>query len=262
MIIDSHCHLNTEYFNDKIDKTIKNANNNNVNAFIVVGFDYQTNLKALELSKNYNNIFPTAGLHPADALKISNSDIDLYLKFIKENHDKLYAIGECGLDYYWNKEKHIQENIFRLQIELSITYNKPLIIHNREATLDIYNILKDYSNLKGVMHCFSSNYDMALKFIDLGFYISFAGPLTYKKNTELKEVAEKIDINKILIETDSPYLTPVPLRGEKNEPKNALLVLQELSKIRNEKINVLEEAIYLNTLKLFKIKEKLYEKSI
>lgn len=260
MIIDSHCHLNTKELELDLDNILQEAYNNNVTEFIIVGFDKYTNLKTLELSNKFNNMYSTLGLHPSDVDLYNDNDLKEFKELVELNKTKIKAIGECGLDYHWNNNKIGQEKLLRMQIELSLKYNLPLIIHNREATSDLYNIFKDYKNLKGVMHCFTESYEYAKKFINLGFYLSFGGVLTFKKSEELRQTCKKIPLDKIIVETDTPYLTPEPFRSKPNRPKYIVYTLKKLSEIHELPYEDMIKITRNNTIKLFNLGEYKYEK--
>lgn len=221
-MIDTHCHLFKEYYED-LDELINTMKKENIYA-ICNGCESRTNEEAIMLSKKYDNIYAACGFHP--------EDIDLgYCKDgIINNIDKIVAIGEIGLDYHYiinNKEE--QKKLFEMQLSIAEEYNKPVIVHIRDAMEDAYNILSKYK-VKGVIHAFSGSYEMALKFIKLGFKLGIGGIITFK-NCKLKEVIKKIDISNIVIETDSPYLTPEPNRGKRNNPLNLKYIVKFLSEL-------------------------------
>ena len=252
-MIDSHSHLFEEEFENDIEDCIKRCKDNNVNKILLVGFSYDTNRKAQELSKKYDIFYPTAGIHPDEADNSYLEKINELKEFIKNN--KIYAIGECGIDYHYTKENAlIQKIIFKEQIELSIKNNLPIIIHMRDATLDTYNILKEYKGkIKGVMHCYSGSLEMAYEFIKLGLHISLGGPVTFKNAKEPKEVAKNISLDKLLLETDCPFLAPTPYRGKRNESSYVTLVAKEIASLRGISYEELEEATEKNTKELFNL---------
>ncbi len=255
-MIDTHSHLFDDAFNLDLEDCLKRCKNENINKIILVGFSHETNILANNLAKKNNIFYPTAGLHPSEANSNYRDDLIKLENFIKNN--KVYAIGECGLDYHYGKENiEEQKALFKGQIELSKKYNLPLIIHMRDATLDTYQILKEYDNIYGVMHCYSGSLEMANEFIKLGFYISLGGPVTYKNAKDVKKVAECIDINKLLIETDCPYLPPVPFRGQRNESSYVKYVLKEISSIRKIDALKLEKIIDVNANNLFKLEDRI-----
>ena len=252
-MIDTHSHLFAEEFKDDLDECIKRAKDNNVNKIILVGFSHETNIKSQELASKYDIFYPTAGLHPSEASPNYLEDFYKLKEFIKNN--KIYAIGECGLDYHWDKT-YIKEQheLFKLQIELAIELDLPIIIHMRDATKDTYDILKTYSGrIKGVMHCYSGSLEMAYEFIKLGLHISLGGPVTFKNAKEPKDVAKSIPLDKLLIETDCPYLAPHPYRGKRNESSYVSLVNSTIAELRGLTFEELELQTTLNSKNLFKI---------
>lgn len=222
MIIDTHCHLD-EY--KKLDDII------NFDGYMITsGCNQKSNEKVLRIIKECDNVFGTLGIHPENVDTVTNKD----LKFVEKNlsNPKIVAIGEIGLDYHYtsdNKEK--QQELFKKQLDLASKYHLPVVIHTRDAINDTYNILKQYK-LKGTIHCFSSSLEMANKFIKLGYKIGIGGVLTFKNAKKLQDIVQNIELKHILIETDSPYLSPEPLRGKKNEPKNVFFVAEKISLIK------------------------------
>ncbi len=256
MIIDTHSHLFADEFNNDLDLCINNCLKNDIRKVVLVGFSESTNNKALSLTMKYPNFFyNTAGLHPSEVKKDYLMDIKKLEEFILKH--RVYAIGECGIDYHYGKELEIeQKEAFKLQILLSIKYDLPVIIHMRDATFDTYEILKEYKGkIKGIMHCYSGSYEMALKFIELGLYISIGGPVTFKNAVEPKRVAKNIDINYLLVETDCPYLAPTPYRGKRNESAYIINIIEEISKLRDCPYEELCNTLFRNAMNLFKIKE-------
>ena len=246
MQIDTHCHLSYEDYNN-LDEVV-----NNIDIAITSGTNDKTNKEVLDIVSKYKNIYGTLGIHPEDIDSISDDSFD----FIKDNlsNDKIVAIGEIGLDYYWvkdNKEK--QKEILRKQMEIAETYNMPVVIHSREAIEETYNILKDYK-VKGTIHCFSSSYEMALNFIKLGYKIGIGGVVTFKNSKKLQEIVEKLDLKDMLLETDSPYLSPEPLRGKKNVPYNTYYVAQKIAEIKNISIDEVFTVTGNNAIELFDLK--------
>ena len=252
-MIDTHSHLFEDEFKEDLSLCINRCKENNVNKIVLVGFSHETNNKAQELSKKYDIFYPTAGLHPSEATVNYLNDFNQLVEFI--NNNKIYAIGECGLDYHWTKENiSEQHELFKLQCELAIKLDLPIIVHSRDASQDTFDIIKSYGGkLKGVMHCYSGSFEMALEYVKLGFYVSLGGPVTFKNAKEPKLVAEKLPIDRLLIETDSPYLAPTPHRGERNESSYVRLVLEEIARIRNMSVEELDKITTNNAEKLFKI---------
>ena len=245
MLIDTHVHLNSHQFENTVDEVIKRAVANDVQKMIVVGFDHITNKKAIELAEQYDFIYATVGFHPTEAKKIKEADKEQLLPLLK--HPKVVGIGECGLDFYWDKE-HIDKQIelFKWHIELSLQYDKPLIIHMRDASEATYNVLSLFKGIKGIMHCYSGSAEMAPLFMKLGLHISLGGPVTFKNGRVPKEVAKIVPMEKLLVETDSPYLSPHPFRGKQNEPARVKLVAEEIARIKDVPYKVvINEAIEL-----------------
>lgn len=225
MIIDTHCHI---YYNEceNAEEIIKECKEQNVK-IILNGIDKESNKQVLELSKKYDNVYAAIGYDHSVVNKITSDDISLLEDQIINND--VIAIGEIGLDYYWvknNKDK--QKELFIKQIDLAIKYNLPIIVHSRDAVQDVYDILKD-KDVKGSIHCYSGSTEMAKEFIKLGFYIGIDGPITFKNNRKQKEMVKEIDINHILVETDSPYLSPEPFRGKKNTSLNIKYIINQIS---------------------------------
>lgn len=246
MQIDTHCHLSYEDYNN-LNEVVKN-----IDIAITSGTNDKTNKEVLDVISKYNNIYGTLGIHPEDIDSISDNSF----KFIEENlnNKKIVAIGEIGLDYYWVKDnKEEQKALLRRQMEIAEKYNMPVVIHSREAALDTYEILKDY-NVKGVIHCFSYSLDMAKKFIKLGYKIGIGGVITFKNSKKLVEVVENINLDDILLETDSPYLAPEPLRGTKNVPYNTYYIAKKIAEIKDVNIDSVFTITTQNSVKLFDIK--------
>ena len=252
-MIDSHSHLFEEEFKDDLDDCIKRCKDRNVNKILLVGFSKETNEKAQALAKKYDIFYPTAGIHPDEA---DDNYLEKYNELVEfVNNNKVYAIGECGIDYHYTKENmEIQKKLLHLQCELAIKMDLPIIIHMRDATKDTYDILKEYKGkIRGVMHCYSGSLEMAYEFIKLGFYISLGGPVTFKNSKEPKEVAVNIPVDKLLIETDCPFLAPVPFRGKRNESANVYYVCEMIANLRGLSFEEVERATEENTIKLFKL---------
>lgn len=251
-MIDTHSHLFSEEFELDLDECIERAKLNNVNKIILVGFSDETNQKAQDLAKKYDIFYPTAGVHPEECDENYLVKFNNLVEFIK--HNKIYAIGECGLDYHWDiTYKNEQQELLKLQCKLALDLDLPIIIHMRDASEDTYNILKDFKGLKGVMHCYSGSYEMSLKFLDLCFYISLGGPVTFKNAKEPKKNAELIPLERLLIETDCPFLAPMPFRGKRNESSYVKYVCEEIARIKNIDSSIVEAITEQNAINLFKL---------
>lgn len=244
MLIDTHCHLVNEDYD--IDKVINAANSANVKYLIVGGSSKKDNDLNINLLSKYDNVFLSVGYHPDTANSISKYDLDVLEKYLENT--KIVAIGEIGLDYHYGKENaDKQKTLFRKQLDLAKKYNLPVVIHTRDAFLDTYNILKEY-DLLGVIHCFSGSLESAKKFIDLGYYLGIGGVITFK-NSKLKDVVKEIGIDSVLLETDSPYLSPI--RGSKNEPCNVKVICQFISELINIPFDKVAYVTSDNAIKLF-----------
>ena len=254
MIIDTHCHLDDVRFQEDFDEVLARAKEAGVRKFIIPGADPETLPRAIELAESYEEIFFAVGVHPYDKEKFN-------IEYLKENikHPKCVAVGECGLDYYRlpedenakEIEKEQQKEVFMKQIELANEYNKPLIVHIREASLDSKNILKEYAKVGGVLHCYNANEGL-LEMAGRGFYFGIGGVLTFKNAKKLVRVYPKIPLDKLLIETDAPYLTPHPYRGKRNEPAYCKLVLEKMAELSNIDKKELEKIVFENSQRLFK----------
>ena len=251
MYIDSHCHINFPELNQKIDEVLSNMDSNNISHALCVSVTLDKINEILNLTKQYSNIYASVGVHP-DYEDIKEPDIDTLFKYSKD--EKVIAIGETGLDYFRLKgDLSWQRDRFRTHIQAAIKSKLPLIIHTRNAQDDTISIMKDEgaNSATGVMHCFTESYDMAKKAIDLGFYISFSGIITFKNAETLRETVKKIPIENILIETDSPYLAPVPNRGKLNEPSNVKYVAEKIAELKGISIEDVAEITTNNFFKLF-----------
>lgn len=230
MLIDSHCHLlSFEYEN--VDEEIKKAIKAGVERIIINGTNVKSSIEAIELAKKYKEVYAAVGIGPEEVNNVTSHDI----KKIEEisHDDKVVAIGEIGLDYYWTKEnKDVQISVLKNMLEIAKKRNLPVIVHNRQATVDIYNYLKEY-NVTGIMHCFSGSTETAKEFIKLGFLIGIGGVVTFKNAKSIKEVVKSIPLSSISLETDSPYLTPEPYRGKKNNPDKLVYIASEIAKLKD-----------------------------
>jgi TatD DNase family protein len=254
MLFDTHAHLNAIQYEEDIVEVIQRAQAENVTNIVVVGFDTDTIKKAMELIDQYDMIYAAVGWHPVDAIDMKDED----LEWIKElaQHPKVVALGEMGLDYHWDKSpKDIQKDIFRRQIRLAKELQLPIIIHNRDATEDVVNILKEEnaSEVGGIMHCFTGSLEVAKQCMDMNFYISFGGPVTFKNAKKPKEVAVEIPLERLLIETDCPYLTPHPFRGKRNEPSYVKYVAEQIAELKGLSFDEIAKITSDNAKKLFGI---------
>jgi len=247
-MIDTHSHIYYEQYENDLSAVIESANKNNVKKIICVGTDIETSYQSIEIANKYDQVYCTVGCHPHETSKMNNSYIAELEKMC--SNPKVVAIGETGLDYYYSHSTpEIQKKCFEEQIELSKKLNIPVVIHNRESDEDLIEILNKYKP-RGVIHCFSGDIDFAEKIIKLNMMISFTGIVTFKNST-LDEVIENIDCDNMMLETDSPYLTPHPFRGKRNEPQYVKLIAKKIAEIKNIPIEEVIEKTTKNAFKLF-----------
>lgn len=249
MFIDTHCHIVSEYYDD-IDEVIKNVIDNGVLKIIINGYNMQSNREVLELVKKYDIVYGALGIQPEELYDYNDDS----LKFIEEhiNDEKIIAVGEIGLDYHYDTDKELQKELFKRQLEIAYKYNKPVIIHSRDCIQETYNILKE-SKVKGTMHCYSGSKEMALEFIKIGFLIGIGGVSTFKNAKNIVDVIKYIPLEYIILETDSPYLTPEPYRGKRNEPMYIPIVAKRVADIKGLGIKEIERTTTDNARRLFDI---------
>ncbi|WP_226683730.1 TatD family hydrolase [Sutcliffiella horikoshii] len=254
MLFDTHVHLNADQYEEDLQEVIDRAQAEKVTNMVVVGFDRKTITRAMELVEKYDFLYAAVGWHPVDAIDMTEED----LAWIEDlaSHEKVVAIGEMGLDYHWDKSpKEVQKEVFRKQIQLAKKVKLPIVIHNRDATADVVQILKeeDAKEVGGIMHCFTGSLEVAKECMEMNFYISFGGPVTFKNAKKPKEVVKEIPMEKLLIETDCPYLTPHPYRGKRNEPGYVRLVAEQIAELKELTIEEVAEKTTANAKKLFGI---------
>jgi len=249
MLTDSHCHLFYDEILQDIDNVFVRSKKLGVNRFICVGTNINDSLLSLDISKKFENVFCSAGVHPHDSQNVDKDYIQQIELIMKSK--KMIAIGEIGLDYFRNiSSKKSQIKVFHELLQLADNIKKPIIFHNRDADKDIIDILSCYPNVIGVSHCFSSTLSTAKKLLDMGYYISFSGNLTFK-NSMLPSVAKYLPLNRLLVETDSPYLSPEPFRGKPNEPGRTRYVAEKLAEIHNISFESIANQTTKNINKLF-----------
>ena len=257
MIFDTHCHLNSRELYPEIETHIEEAKKVGVKSFLVVGYDKETSLLAIKIAHKYEGCYAAIGFHPTEITDLSEDDYDELMSMAKD--PKVKAIGEIGLDYHWVKDpiqREIQKEYFIRQIEFANYVGLPIAIHNRESNEDCLKILKEYPPVKGgIMHCYSGSVEMMRELLKLGMYISLGGPVTFTNAKTPKEVAVECPLDRLLTETDCPYLAPHPLRGTINYPKNISLVVDEIARLRDISRKHLEDATYKNACKLLNINE-------
>lgn len=255
-LFDSHCHLDDEKFEEDRQVVINNIFLSGVTKLISAGYSLESSKRALELANTYSQIYTVSGISPNDIpenVEKLQAEINEIEKLAK--NEKVVGIGEIGLDYYWNKEnKELQKYAFIKQIELANILNLPIIIHTREAVIDTIEILKEHSvNKKGVFHCCPLNQELIKEALKLGFYISFAGPITFKNSKNADEVIRLVPDERMLIETDSPYLSPEPNRGKRNDSSNVRYIAEKIAKVKGYTLEEVAKITYDNACKIFEI---------
>jgi TatD DNase family protein len=254
MLIDSHAHLEMKEFDADREEVIKRAGCEGVDFIVTVGTNLKLSLKAVALADKYENIYATVGVHPHDVSKIDKKTLDT-LKELVQTHKKIVAYGEIGLDFFRNISPHEKQlEAFGLQLELAQELDLPVIIHDREAHKQSLETVRGSGVRRGVFHCFSGDYEMAKKCIDLGFCISIPGVVTFDKSKTLQEVAERVPLSSLLLETDAPYLAPVPQRGKRNEPSFIIHTAKKVAQIKNISWEEVARETSVNASNLFGIK--------
>lgn len=256
MIFDTHCHLNSEELYPEIDKYILRAQQAGVSKFLVVGYDKKTSILAAKIAQKYDFCYASVGFHPTEIFELTDKDYDELEEIAKE--EKVVAIGEIGLDFYWIKDdekRELQKKAFIRQINIANKLNLPIVVHNRDAIEKCLDIIKENKPLfGGIMHCYSGSVETMKEFVKLGMHIALGGPVTFTNAKTPKEVAKEVPLDMLLVETDSPYLAPHPLRGNINEPMNIQYVVNQIAEIKNLDKKVLERATFENACKVLNIK--------
>jgi len=253
-LIDTHCHIQTEEFAADLDQVLSRAEAEGVRTLIVVGGagDLSTNDDAITLAGKHPNLYATVGMHPHDAKDVSEGDM-LRLKGLAQ-HPKVVAVGETGLDFYYDHSpRRVQVEMFGRFVDLALETKLPIVVHNRDSDREVADVIRirGQGNLKGVIHCFTGDHAAAREFLDLGFFLSFSGILTFKSAETLRAVAKWVPLDRILIETDSPYLAPVPKRGKRNEPAHVRFVAATLAQVRDVPVEEIARATCENAAVLF-----------
>ena len=252
-MIDTHTHLYDEQFEQDRIEMIQRAIDSGVERMYLPNCDATTIEPMFEVERKFpNHCFAMMGLHPCYVKENVDEELNIVRKWLDER--KFCAVGEIGLDYYWDKSfVELQKQAFRTQIEWALEFDIPIVIHTREATKDTIDIVKEYSakGIKGVFHCFSGSYETAMQIIDMGFYLGIGGVLTYK-NAGLQEVVQRLDLKHLVLETDAPYLTPAPFRGKRNESQYVHYVAQKLSELKDISLDEIDRITTTNANELFK----------
>lgn len=255
MLIDTHAHLDGEAFQEDQAEVIARARENGVSTIINIGFNKETIPTTMALAEKYDFIYAAVGWHPQDAKDMTDADFDHLRELCA--HPKVVAIGEIGLDYYWDTSpKDIQHTVFRRQIRLARELGKPIIIHNRDAHDDVVRILREENaaEVGGIMHCYSGSWEIAKMCLAMNFYISFGGPVTFKNAKQPKEVLKQVPLDRLLIETDSPYLCPDPFRGKRNESAYVKYVAEAAAALKEMPVEELAAITSTNAKRVFGLK--------
>lgn len=251
-IIDTHTHIYDKQFEEDFDDVIDRIENQ-LEGIVSIGFDLESSQKSIELAKKYNFVHAVVGVHPVDISKY-NDEVEKEIEKLVLNEEKVVAIGEIGLDYHWMADpKEVQAEGFRKQMALAERVKKPVVIHTREALQDTLDILAEFPNVGGILHCYPGSYQAAKPFLDR-YFLGIGGTLTFKNNRKTKELVEVLPLEKIVIETDCPYLTPVPFRGKRNEPIYTKYIAEEIAKIKNISVEEVIKVTTENAKKIYGIK--------
>lgn len=256
---DSHSHYNDEKFDEDREQIIKSTYDEGITKFVCAGYNIPSSIHSLELSKKYEYIYSIIGISPNDIPQTEEElwkDVDKISKMaILNQGKKLVAIGEIGLDYYWNKEnKELQKEAFIKQIGLANLLKLPIVIHSRDASIDTIDVISKYKVDKaGIFHCCQLNQELVKNALELGYYISFAGPITFKNSKSAPDVINMVPMDKVLIETDSPYLSPEPFRGKRNDCRNVKLVAQKIAEVKGISVEEVAKTTYENAMRIFEI---------
>jgi TatD DNase family protein len=251
MLVDSHCHLDFPDLANRLPEVLQHMQDNQVGLAVCIGVNLEDFPKVLALAENEPRLYATVGVHP-EYTDVEEPDENRLVALA--SHPKVIAIGETGLDYYWQKDKpEWQRDRFRTHIRAARRAGKPLVVHTRDSAVDTLRVLKEEGadTVGGVMHCFTENWEIASLALDLGFYLSFSGIVTFKNAAIVKEVASKCPLDRLLVETDSPYLAPAPYRGKPNEPAYVRYVAEEIARLRSMEVEAIHQATTDNFFSLF-----------
>ena len=256
MIFDSHAHYDDKQFGEDRDELLSSMEQNRVTKIVNVGSSIESSKRAIALAERYDFVYAAIGVHPSD-ISCLNEEGMAWLRE-RAKYERVVAIGEIGLDYYWDKEPEIQQQQkvwFRRQLELAREVRLPVIIHSRDAAADTLEIMKERaSGIPGVIHCFSYSKELALEYVKLGYYIGVGGVVTFKNARKLKEAVAEVPIERILLETDCPYLAPEPNRGKRNSSLNLPHVAAEIARIKGLTQEAVEEITYRNAMELYRLR--------
>lgn len=254
MLFDTHCHITSGSYNKDREDVIQRALDAGMKYMMCPGTDVPSSAAAVALSHQYKEVYAAVGIHPEDAASATPEGFEQIRQWLK-TEPKVVAIGEVGLDYYWPEPSHeIQQEVFIEQIKMALEFDMPLDIHDREAHGDTMDLLRKYGKgTRGVFHCYSGSLEMAEELIKMGYYIGFTGTMVFPKSTKLKRIAAELPIDRILIETDCPYLTPPPYRGKRNEPAYVQYVADEIARLRGMTTEEVRQITLENGKRIFGI---------
>ena len=260
MLIDSHAHIDLATFDNDREQVFTRARQGGVRVVINIGLGLKSSRASLKLAKKYDDVFSTVGFHPHDASEMKDEDLNTLAELAQD--EKVVAVGEMGLDFYRNlSSRQSQIEAFKKQLDLAVELSLPVVVHCRQAHKEVFNILSDWvrSTLsagrlrRGVIHCFSGDIELAQRYMDIGFYISLAGSVTYPSAGELLQVAKDMPLERLLLETDAPFLAPQAYRGKRNEPAYVALIAEKVAQVREVRREVVAEATAKNTIELFRL---------
>ena len=255
MFFESHAHYDDKRFNEDRDELLKSLQQNGIDYVINIGADMKSSQMSVALAKKYDFIYTAVGVHPHDAASVTEADIETLRNLCNEK--KVVAIGEIGLDYYYEySPKEVQRDCFKHQLQLAEELDKPVVIHSRDAAQECFSMIEASKIRRGVVHCYSGSVEMAKEYVKLGYYLGIGGVITFDKTKKLAEVVENIPMEHILIETDSPYLAPVPNRGNRNDSHNLLHIAKKISEIKQIPLETVAEVSFQNAVKLFQIPQQ------
>lgn len=256
-LFDSHAHIDDSDFDSDREELLKALPDFGIARLVNIGSDIESSLKSIELSEKYDYIYAAAGVHPQNAIEFNDADVDL-LDTLVRNNKKVVAIGEIGLDYHYEDTvKEAQKRCFNAQMQLAKDLNIPVVLHIRDAYEDALDIMRYFGKMpaRGVVHCFSGSVEFAKEVLKLGYYVGIGGVLTFKNAKKLVNVAQEVDIDNIVLETDCPYMAPTPFRGQRNDPSKVLHVAEKLAQIKNTTTDIIIEKTYHNANRLYRISD-------
>lgn len=254
MIFETHTHLDDKAFDEDRDSVLQTCKEAGISRIVNVAASMHSCVTSIELANKYDDIYAAVGVHPSDTGELTDADMLTLKNYC--SLDKVVAVGEIGLDYYWDEpDRTVQKKWFEAQLNLAKEVNLPIIIHSRDAAADTLDIMKahDAGNIGGVIHCFSYGVEMAREYLNMGFFLGIGGVVTFKNGRKLKEVVEYTPIESLVTETDSPYLAPVPYRGKRNTSANIPIIIEEIANIKNMSIEETEQILWNNALRLYRM---------